>query len=72
MRSLRVWFGILVAVLVVSIALTSIYSVPGNANDPLPAELGNALGPAAVVGLVVLAVIAIIRWRRTRTGREGS
>jgi hypothetical protein len=65
-RSTRFWLVAFLALGAVSFALTSLFGVPGSNNDPLLAEIGNGGMPLAVLGVLVVAVIEVVRGVRRR------
>ncbi|MBA2575938.1 MAG: hypothetical protein H0V05_04730 [Euzebyaceae bacterium] len=50
----------------VSFALTSMFGVEGSNNDPLLAEIGNGGMPLAVLGVLVVAIVQVVRSVRAR------
>lgn len=50
----------------VSFALTTAFGVEGSNNDPLLAEIGNGGMPLAVTGVLVVAVVQVVRSARAR------
>jgi hypothetical protein len=60
-RSTRFWLVAFLVMGAVSFALTSMFGVEGSNNDPLLAEIGNGGMPLAVLGVLVVAIVQVVR-----------
>jgi hypothetical protein len=65
-RSTRFWLVAFLVMGAVSFALTSMFGVEGSNNDPLLAEIGNGGMPIAVLGVLVVAIVQVVRSVRAR------
>ncbi|MDQ3431997.1 MAG: hypothetical protein M3467_07225 [Actinomycetota bacterium] len=65
-RSTRFWLVAFLVMGAVSFALTSMFGVEGSNNDPLLAEIGNGGMPLAVLGVLVVAIVQVVRSVRAR------
>ena len=63
---LLLWAGVAIIATAAFMTLSSVLDEPGDANDPLLAEIGNIGALLAFAALLVVAVLAVVQAVRSR------